>query len=103
MNVIRIISLLLVFLFSGTALAQQQVCNKREKFAEQLTKGKFKEAPRIIGVIGEHQILEIWENADTGSWTALITNANGTSCMVAAGEAFIILPITKPEAPSILH
>ncbi len=105
MNLFKVTSLLFILLFSGTAFAQQPqiACGKREVMVKQLTDSKYKESARVIGIIDETRILEIWNNAKTGSWTAFVTTNKGMSCMVAAGEALIILPDQKPKVPSIGH
>lgn len=115
MNLFRVVTLLVIFLFSGTVFAQQHPqqhppqqeelgrCLKREDVTKRLTGGEFKEYIKIIGLIDEDQMLEIWTNEQTGTWTAFITKTNGISCVVSAGENLMILPTKKLKGLGIIH
>lgn len=46
----------------------------------------YHESPRGAGLQGPHQMLEIWTSPETGSFTVLVTFADGTSCVVATGS-----------------
>ncbi|WP_425051617.1 hypothetical protein [Psychromarinibacter sp. S121] len=77
----------LTALFAPAALAQQDdiVCAKRDAIVERLG-ADFGEQPTGGGVMSREQLLEIWSAPDTGTWTALMTFADGTSCIVGSGE-----------------
>ena len=45
---------------------------------------------------------QIFASEETGSWTMVSTTANGTSCIVAVGEAWQVLP-TGPMAEILAH
>ncbi|WP_424943623.1 hypothetical protein [Aliiroseovarius crassostreae] len=38
------------------------------------------------GLQNQKELLEVWSSPETGSFTILVTNANGVSCIVAAGK-----------------
>ena len=73
-------------LASAPAMAQA-VCGKRSDIIRQLQK-KYGETRRSVGVQQGRGVVEVYASSDTGSWTILITNARGLSCLMAAGEAF---------------
>ncbi len=78
------------FLLVGAANAQT-VCGKRADIIRQL-QVKYGETRRSLGVQRGRGVVEVFASAETGSWTILITDPRGRSCLMAAGEAF------EPEA-----
>jgi hypothetical protein len=40
--------------------------------------------------------VEVFASAETGTWTITVTNATGTTCLVASGQAFERLAETLP-------
>lgn len=52
---------------------------------------RFDETQRSFGLQSDGLVLEMYA-APSGSWTALITRPDGTSCIVASGEAWTELP-----------
>jgi len=66
------------------ALAQADHCAPRAVLIEQL-KVKYGEIPAAGGLRSRSQMMEIWAAPETGSWTALVTTAEGISCIVATG------------------
>jgi hypothetical protein len=57
----------------------------------------FEEVPVSLGLQADGRMLQIFASEATGSWTIVSTTANGTSCIVAVGEAWQVLP-TGPLA-----
>lgn len=66
------------------AQADDVVCAERAIITERLAED-FEEMPTGGGVMTEEQLLEIWSSPETGTWTALMTFADGTSCIVGSG------------------
>jgi len=54
----------------------------QSKFSEQLAVGGLQRAMDTVSV------LEIWASDETGTYTVLLTNPNGISCILAAGTDF---------------
>ncbi|MEM5476470.1 hypothetical protein [Pacificibacter sp. AS14] len=73
-----------------TALSAQQNCAKRDQVIARLA-SKYGEVRQSIGLAPNSGVFEIYASQDTGSWTILVTNTNGISCLVASGQAFEIL------------
>lgn len=55
-------------------------------FSEQLTVGGLQRTRDTLSV------LEIWASDETGTYTVLLTNPNGISCILAAGTDFFKSP-----------
>lgn len=72
---------------------QAKRCVPRDKVVEVLGK-KFKEHRRGIGLVADRMIMEVYV-AESGSWTILVTGANGISCIVVAGEAWEDIPLPQ--------
>lgn len=63
----------------------QTACAARAKMVATL-EARYGEVPRLTALTGS-ELLEFFA-APSGSWTLLITTADGLSCLVAAGELF---------------
>lgn len=93
MNTCRVfLSLILVSAFAVPAGAQT-ACGKRADIVKMLT-GKYKEVPRALAIAGQSNLLEVYASA-TGSWTILITQPRGATCIVAAGQSWEEIPEQK--------
>ena len=72
-------------LAANCAARDSVVESLESKYAERLTAGGL-QATR-----GNQSVMEIWASTETGTYTVLITNAHGISCIVAAGTDFFKL------------
>ena len=70
----------------GTAAAQM-ACGQRDSIVSQLQE-RYGETRRAMGFQEGRGIVEVWASDETGTWTIVITTPQGTTCLVAAGEAF---------------
>lgn len=70
---------------AGSASAQT-ICGKRDTFLAQLAKS-HQEAPIAVGLLGNGSVIEVL-TSENGSWTMLVTDPNGATCVLAAGEAW---------------
>ncbi|MFK7943372.1 MAG: hypothetical protein AB8B85_10745 [Paracoccaceae bacterium] len=77
----------------------QMVCGERDSIIAQLQK-KYGETRRSVGLQQGRGVVEIYASAETGSWTILVTDTRGKSCLMAAGEAFQIEQIATAETPT---
>ena len=84
----------------GAAPAHAANCAKREmvvdrlkvKYSEQLTAGGLQSSRTATTVV------EVWSSPETGTFTVMLTNANGVSCIVASGtDWFADAPVLEPE------
>ncbi len=80
----------LVVGFRATASAQS-LCTTRAQVTKQLD-NRYSEAPVAIGLSRNGGVVEVFSTSDGSTWTMIITMPDGTSCMMAAGEAWENLP-----------
>ena len=65
------------------------LCDRRANIIGSLAE-KYREAPVAIGVTSTGSIVEVLTTGDGTTWTIIVSNPNGTSCLVAAGEGWRI-------------
>lgn len=60
---------------------------------------KFKETRRVMGVVNSKAVMEIFMSP-RGTWTMLITDTSGLSCITASGEEWQDVPVAVAELDS---
>lgn len=75
------------------------VCAPHAEVAERLD-SNYSEAPAAIGLASNGSIIELFSTADGATWTLVMTMPDGTSCTMAAGQAWETFPTTAldPQA-----
>ncbi|WP_224813692.1 hypothetical protein [Hasllibacter sp. MH4015] len=63
------------------------LCAQRDLVLAQLT-DRYGEQRHGMGLAPNNRIVEIYVSEETGSWTIILTNADGTTCLMAAGQHF---------------
>lgn len=77
-------------LVSATSLpaeAQFQRCTSHTKLLQQLSQ-RYKEVPTAMGIVNDKALMQMYASDETGSWTIVITNAEGKACIVATGHSW---------------
>ena len=74
-----------VLLVAGAAIAQT-MCGERRAVVEKLGQ-TYSEAPVSIGLANNGSLIEVFASS-SGSFTIIMTQPNGLSCVMAAGENF---------------
>ncbi|MEM7057019.1 MAG: hypothetical protein AAF557_05475 [Pseudomonadota bacterium] len=92
-------SLLLSVAAMPTHANAQTVCGKRDDIIKQL-KVKYGETRRTMGVQQGRGVVEMYASAETGSWTILVTDPRGMTCLMAAGEAFEADAVAEVDTPT---
>jgi hypothetical protein len=69
--------------FMGSAQAQM-VCSKRADLLSNL-KSQFAEAPVAIGLANTGGVVEVLASPGGATWTIIVTDPEGVSCLMAAG------------------
>lgn len=79
-------------LATNAASAQYQYCVEHGDLVAHLSE-KFQERQFAFGLIGHMAIMEVFV-AETGTWTIIVTDVAGRSCIVAAGEHWenVVIP-----------
>ena len=75
---------------AGKAEATPQ-CGDHDKIVDVLG-NKFKESRRVMGVVNSKAVMEIFMSPQ-GTWTMVITDTSGMSCITAAGEEWQDVPV----------
>lgn len=63
------------------------LCAERNIIVGELT-GRYGEQVHGMGLAHQNRIVEVYVSAETGSWTITVTSADGTTCLMAAGQHF---------------
>lgn len=75
---------LMALALGGTSANAQAPCAPRDKMVERLKAG-YGEALAAGGLQSETRVIEIYAAPETGTWTVLLTQANGMTCIMASG------------------
>lgn len=83
----KILVTLLAIAACAPAYAQTDLCASHSAFVQSLA-DSYGEARHMFGVVNETQVIEVFANGRTGTWTLLVTGPDGTSCMASSGTDF---------------
>ncbi len=79
-------------LAASCAQRDDVIAKLQSTYSEELTFGGLQKSR------GAQSVMEVWSSKATGTYTVLLTNANGISCIVAAGTDFFeAIPKIKAE------
>lgn len=73
--------------FLATAAAAQPPCAERQKLVKQLA-SKYQELSVAFGVAKGGNLLEVLTRDDGETWSIILTDPGGRSCLIAAGESW---------------
>ena len=82
----RLIFIVCIVAFTGTAGAETPTCAKRDEIASAIGK-IYHEEPEAIGLTSHGQLLEVFVSP-AGTFTVILTTPQGISCVAAVGEAW---------------
>ncbi len=71
-------------LLVAPAGAQQAVCGDRNEIVSRLESG-YQESNTGIGLSATGGLIELY-TSEKGTWTLMLTQPNGVSCLIAAGD-----------------
>lgn len=63
----------------------QSVCGTRAEVTTKL-EATFGELQKGAGMVSDRRVMELWQSRETGSWTLLMTQTDGQTCIIAAGK-----------------
>lgn len=72
-------------------------CAPRQAVLERLA-DTYGETRQSIGLASNNTVVEVFASGDSGSWTIIVTNARGLTCLVAAGRSFETLSEDPTQA-----
>lgn len=77
---------------AACALRDTVVDQLQSKYSEELTAGGLQTAQPVKNLV------EVWSSSETGTFTVIVTNPAGVSCIVATGTDWF--QQTTPETPA---
>lgn len=78
----------LLLALPGLAQAQDpRQCGPRDAVVALLA-DRYGESRQALGLAANNAMVELFANAESGTWTITGTTASGTTCLIASGEAF---------------
>lgn len=66
------------------AVRGHDTCLARERLAAYLAE-QYAETPRAMGLVSDAGVMEVFVSS-AGSWTIVVTSAEGLACVLAAGD-----------------
>jgi hypothetical protein len=91
--VLSTLLLILAAVILAPAVHAQAVCGSHQSISETLKKS-YSEAPASMGLTTGGGMVEVYVSPE-GSWTLVVTQPNGTSCLIAVGQDWETLPQPK--------
>jgi len=88
----------MVALMVAAPVFAQPACTSRSDVVSQL-QARFKEAPVALGLTNTGSVVEVLANDKGTTWTIIITNPSGVSCLIAAGEGWENMPELASSDP----
>ncbi len=92
---LKYLSTLAILTIATPAISQVQ-CADYKHIVNGLT-NKYNEARQTMGIASTGQAVEMWANDETGSWTFIVINPTGRTCIGAHGENFETVPVDKGQ------
>lgn len=92
------LAIALAALLIATSASAQGVprCGDSKLMAETLAE-RYGEMPTAFGIQGNGTMLQLYVSSKTGTWTAVISMPNKTSCIIAAGKQWHTAPSVVAE------
>ena len=97
------VAILTIIFQSSSAMAQtarpvqsKSACFERAALMKHLD-GKFSEAPVAAGLAANGSVLEVFSSIEGETWTIVLTQPNGATCVMASGEAWQTIKFTKKK------
>ena len=73
-------------LMAGSVAAQTN-CAPHADVVERLAAG-YGEYRQGRGLAADNTVMEVYASLETGTWTIVVTRANGIACLVASGRGY---------------
>lgn len=83
-SIIVLLGAATAMLVASSASAQQAVCGDRNEIITRLEQG-YKESNTGLGLSASGGVVELY-TSEKGTWTLMLTQPNGVSCLIAAGD-----------------
>jgi hypothetical protein len=81
--------------YAAAAQSMPHQCAPREAILATLGT-KYGEDRRAVGIAGQSNMMELFSNSETGTWTLVATSPDGQSCLIASGSHFEVVHEAAP-------
>ena len=81
---------------SSASAAENPACDLRQRVIGHLA-SKYKEAPVAIGVTNAGALVEVLSTGDGLTWTIIVSNPDGLTCLLATGEGWRAIQSDRTE------
>jgi len=81
------IALALALIATPASAAANLWCADREDVLDQLN-DRYKEVPSAAGLASNGMVIEVVATPDGATWSIIMTNPKGVSCLLATGEGW---------------
>ena len=85
-----------IALMAAPAYSADDVCGKRDDIVSRLENG-FQEFNSAMGMSTNGALIELY-TSDNGTWTLMLTQPDGVSCLMAAGQNWESYNSVKPAS-----
>jgi len=89
-----LVSCVLLLLTTSNAFSQN-VCAKRPELIKRL-QDNYQELPSAKAIINNNEIIEVFIST-SGSWTIIISNRSGRSCVASTGRDWVYVNSNNPK------
>lgn len=83
----RFVSPILAIAAVSAPAGAQTICGERAAIVAELER-RYGETRRSADLRAGSGLLEVWASERTGTWTVLLTDPAGRTCLLAAGDGF---------------
>jgi len=83
-------------LLAAPAYSEENVCGKRDDIVSRLENG-YQEFNSAMGMSTNGGLVELF-TSDNGTWTLMLTQPDGVSCLIAAGQNWESFQNVKPAS-----
>lgn len=83
-------------LMAAPAYSEENVCGKRDDIVTRLENG-YQEFNSAMGMSTNGGLVELY-TSDKGTWTLMLTQPDGVSCLIAAGQNWESFEGMKPAS-----
>ncbi|WP_298370509.1 hypothetical protein [uncultured Bradyrhizobium sp.] len=98
---IRLAAIVMIATVLGISTSVAETCAQRSDFIA-LLKDRFGEIEVAQGLSSNGHLVEIFV-APAGNWTILLSRPNGLSCLVDAGEPWLMAPAADQTGGATQH
>ena len=91
------VTLIALSAIPASAAGGSPLCGSRPDLLKELSK-RYSEEPVAVGLSSNGSLIEVLTSDSGSTWTIMISQPNGSSCLIAAGEGWEELkPIAKGD------